>query len=355
MSTTPLTKSAIAIDEVETLVLHHALKLLQFVGEAGHIPTRLLEDIERMTGSRPAMWSVNEKINTLKKLLAPMWKFETEDRTGIEAGTHTSGAEDGNEKEEMGQGEIQSNWDEIVGSFEDMNLNPDLLRSIQTHGFDRPTSIQQHAILPLIKNHDLICQAPSGTGKTAYVISILQNLDTTVPDCQALIIVPNHELAQQIQRFVSTLGEPLKADCHACIGGTNVREDVKRFKFESDSARPHIVVGTLGRVHDLINRRALRIEAIKCFVIDEADDMLSRAFKEQMYGLAKIVPQTAQKALFAATLSQEVSDFTEKFMRKPYQIKFRHLEKVTLDGLDFLQYQTILRSCRGGQEAQHSV
>nr|XP_023016288.1 eukaryotic initiation factor 4A-like [Leptinotarsa decemlineata] len=150
-------------------------------------------------------------------------------------------------------GVIQTNYDTVVDNFDDMNLKDELLRGIYAYGFERPSAIQQRAIIPCIKGHDVIAQAQSGTGKTAtFSISILQNIDTKLDECQALISAPTRELAQQIQKVVIALGDFMFTKCLACIGGTNVREDIRKLE-----AGVHVVVGTPGRVFDMIERGAL--------------------------------------------------------------------------------------------------
>lgn len=167
--------------------------------------------------------------------------------------------------------QIDSNYDETVDNFDAMDLKPELLRGIYAYGFERPSAIQQRAIIPVIKNRDVIAQAQSGTGKTAtFSISVLQKIDLDVKQCQALILAPTRELAQQIQKVVIAIGDFLNVKCHACIGGTVVREDMKILQ---DGV--HVVVGTPGRVHDMIQRRALKTDMMKLFVLDEADEMLS--------------------------------------------------------------------------------
>merc|ERR1711963_1066846 len=180
-------------------------------------------------------------------------------------------------------GEIECNWDEVVDNFDDMQLREKLLRGIYAYGFEKPSAIQQRAILPCIKGHDVIAQAQSGTGKTAtFSIAILQQIDISVRETQALVLAPTRELAQQIQKVMIALGDYMEAQCHACIGGTNVREDIAKL-----SSGVHVVVGTPGRVFDMINRRALSTRHIKMFVLDEADEMLSRGFKDQIYDVFK--------------------------------------------------------------------
>lgn len=167
-----------------------------------------------------------------------------------------------------------------------------------------------------------------GTGKTAtFSISILQRIDTNVRECQALILAPTRELATQIQKVVINLGEFLNADCHACIGGTNVREDMR--KLESGA---HVVVGTPGRVFDLINRKVLRTSRIKMFVLDEADEMLSRGFKDQIHDVFKTLPSDVQVVLLSATMPQDVLEVSKSFMRNPARILVKK-EELTLEGI----------------------
>ena len=132
-------------------------------------------------------------------------------------------------------------------------------------------NMSYHVLLTFIAGSDVIAQAQSGTGKTAtFSISVLQKLDPNVKACQALILAPTRELAQQIQKVVVAIGDFMSIDCHACIGGTSVRDDMQALQ-----AGPQVVVGTPGRVQDMIQRRVLKTDSMKMFVLDEADEMLS--------------------------------------------------------------------------------
>jgi len=123
---------------------------------------------------------------------------------------------------------IESNWDEVVTSFDEMNLKDELLRGIYAYGFEKPSAIQQRGIMPILADHDTIAQAQSGTGKTAtFSIAVLQTIDVKIKKCQALILAPTRELAQQIQKVVHQLGDFLHIESHACVGGTNVRDDIR--------------------------------------------------------------------------------------------------------------------------------
>jgi len=233
-----------------------------------------------------------------------------------------------NEYNDVPVGEIESNWDEVVDNFDNMNLKDELLRGIYAYGFERPSAIQQRGIIPVIKGHDCIAQAQSGTGKTAtFSIAILQKIDITLNSVQALILAPTRELAQQIQKVVIALGDFMNVECHACIGGTNVREDMKRLE-----SGVHVVVGTPGRVYDMINRRAFRTDKVRMFILDEADEMLSRGFKEQIYDVFQLLPPSTQVVLLSATMPQDVLEVTTKFMREPIRILVKR-DELTLEGI----------------------
>jgi len=225
-------------------------------------------------------------------------------------------------------GLIQSNWDEVVDNFDRMELSENLLRGIYAYGFEKPSAIQQRAILPCIRGHDVIAQAQSGTGKTAtFSISILQKIDIKLAETQALVLAPTRELAQQIQKVVVALGDYMGAACHACIGGTDIKTDLAKL-----DAGCHVVVGTPGRVFDMIKRGALRTRNIKMFVLDEADEMLSRGFKDQIYDIFKTLQPEIQVVLLSATMPTEVLEVTTNFMRSPIQILVKK-EELTLEGI----------------------
>lgn len=226
------------------------------------------------------------------------------------------------------EGVIESTWNEVVRNFDDMNLKEELLRGIYAYGYERPSAIQQRAILPCIKERDVIAQAQSGTGKTAtFSIAILQQIDTSIRECQALILAPTRELATQIQKVVLSLGDFLNATCHACIGGTNIREDMRKLE-----AGSHVVVGTPGRVSDMIHRKVLRTRSIKMFVLDEADEMLSRGFKDQIQEVFSALNGEVQVILLSATMPTDVLEVSKCFMRSPIQILVKK-EELTLEGI----------------------
>ncbi|CAO3568772.1 unnamed protein product [Mortierella alpina] len=174
----------------------------------------------------------------------------------------------------------------VVPTFDSLGLKDDLLRGVYAYNFERPSAIQQRAINPIVKGRDVIAQAQSGTGKTAtFSISILQSIDTSIRETQALVLAPTRELAIQIQSVILALGDYMNVQCHACIGGTSIGEDIRQLDHGQ-----HVVVGTPGRVFDMIRRRNLRTKNIKMMVLDESDELLNQGFKDQIYDVYRYLP-----------------------------------------------------------------
>jgi len=182
--------------------------------------------------------------------------------------------------------------------------------------------------LPITQGRDVIAQAQSGTGKTAtFSISILQTIDVTVRETQALILSPTRELATQIQSVVLALGDYMNVQCHACIGGTSIGEDIRKLEYGQ-----HVVSGTPGRVFDMIRRRHLRTRNIKMLVLDEADELLNKGFKDQIYDVYRYLPPATQVVLLSATLPYDVLEMTTKFMTDPIRILVKR-DELTLEGI----------------------
>jgi translation initiation factor 4A len=216
----------------------------------------------------------------------------------------------------------------VFESFDDYDLNENLLRGIYSYGFEKPSAIQQRGIKPILDGRDTIGQAQSGTGKTAaFAIGCLQRIDYGLDACQALILAPTRELANQIQKVCLALGDYNRVKCHCCIGGTSVRDDIDKLRVGQ-----HLVVGTPGRVFDMISKRNLRIDDLLTFVLDEADEMLSRGFKDQIYDIFKCLPPNVQVCLFSATMPPEILDMTTKFMRDAVRILVKK-DELTLEGI----------------------
>jgi len=216
----------------------------------------------------------------------------------------------------------------VFESFDEYDLVEDLMRGIYSYGFEKPSAIQQRAIKPILDGRDTIGQAQSGTGKTAtFVIGVLQRLDPGLDACQGLILAPTRELAIQIQKVVVALSDYMHVSCHVCIGGTAVRDDIQKLR-----QGQHLVVGTPGRVFDMIGKRHLRVDDLVTFVLDEADEMLSCGFKDQIYDIFRNLPPSIQVCLFSATMPPQILDLTSKFMRDPVRILVKK-DELTLEGI----------------------
>ena len=217
---------------------------------------------------------------------------------------------------------------EVVPTFDDMGIKEELLRGIYSYGFEKPSAIQQRAVQPIVKGRDVIAQAQSGTGKTAtFSISILQSLDIQIRETQALILSPTRELAVQIQKVILALGDYMNVQCHACIGGTSIGDDMRKLDYGQ-----HVVSGTPGRVFDMIQRRSLRTRSVKMLILDEADEMLNKGFKEQIYDVYRYLPPATQVCLISATLPHEILEMTSKFMTDPIRILVKR-DELTLEGI----------------------
>jgi translation initiation factor 4A len=215
-----------------------------------------------------------------------------------------------------------------IRSWDDLNLKHELLRGIYAYGFEIPSEIQKKAILPIISKQDVIAQAQSGSGKTGtFSIGILENIDISVKKTQALILAPTHELAKQISGVVQSLGNMLRLETSentetklivkTLLGGTSIREDVQEMR---DNV-PHIIVGCVGRVMDMLSKGHILGMDINMFVLDEADEMLSKGFGEQIHDMFQnFFRDDIQVILFSATMPPDMLRLTNKFMRDPVKI-----------------------------------
>ena len=219
----------------------------------------------------------------------------------------------------------------IIKNWDDLNLKNDLLRGIYSYGFEKPSEIQQLAIYPIVQKKDVIAQAQSGTGKTGtFSISTLQTIDTDINECQAVIIAPTRELVSQISGVVEKLGtfmENLKVK--TLVGGTSVSDDINALKNNT----PQVVVGTPGRIFDMIRRRKLVASTVRLFILDEADEMLSYGFQEQIQTIFQYFNENVQTAIFSATMPDEIIDITKKFMNDPVKLTMK-AETLSLDGIE---------------------
>lgn len=216
----------------------------------------------------------------------------------------------------------------MVNTWDEYNIKSDLLRGIYAYGFENPSEIQKKAILPIIKGRDIFAQAQSGSGKTGtFSIGTLQNIDTTKNVTQAIILAPTHELAKQIATVITSLGSFLDGLLvKTIIGGTSIQQDAADIREKT----PHIIVGCTGRVYDMIVRKYLKVSNVKMLVLDEADEMLSKGFKDQIYNIFQYLSKDLQLVLFSATMPEDILKLTQKIMRDPVKITIEK-EKLNLE------------------------
>ncbi|KAM7324830.1 hypothetical protein ACRRTK_017135 [Alexandromys fortis] len=250
-------------------------------------------------------------------------------------------------EEDMTKVEFESSEEvDVTPTFDTMGLREDLLSGLYAYRFEKPSAIQQRTMKQIIKGRDVIVQSQSGTAKTAtFSISVLQCLDIQVRETQALILAPTRELAVQIQKGLLALGDYMNVQCHTCIGGTNVGEDIWQLDYGQ-----HVVAGTPGHVFDMVRHRSLRTRAIKMLVLDEADEMLNKGFKEQIYDVYRHLPPATQVLLVSATLPHEILEMTNKFMTDPIRILVSVIINYDLPNNRELYIHRIGRSGRYGRK-----
>lgn len=206
--------------------------------------------------------------------------------------------------------------------------NENILRGVYGYGFEEPSHIQKESIPFFTKKKDVIAQAQSGSGKTgAFSIGALNNIDESIKETQCIILSPTRELSEQTHAFIKEISKYTSITSEKVVGGTNVRE----CQLALDK-NPHIVIGTPGRVIDMIGRQSLFTKRIHTFVIDEADEMLSHGFIDSIRELFNYLPEEANIYLFSATIPEEILTLSDNFMRSPEKILVKK-ENLTLDGI----------------------
>lgn len=218
-----------------------------------------------------------------------------------------------------------------VNSWDEYDMDPLVLRGIYSFGYEKPSPIQRKAILPMIDGRDMIAQAQSGTGKTGtFSIGTLNLVDPTQAVTQAIILSPTRELTKQSANVLSSIGTFVDGlRVQILVGGTSTFDDMQKLKEQP----PHVVVGCPGRTYDMIKRGHLRTDNVKVMVLDEADEMLSHGFKDQMYQMFQQLNSMCQIALFSATMPPDIESLSQKFMRDPVKILVKS-EMLTLEGIE---------------------
>ena len=219
-----------------------------------------------------------------------------------------------------------------VDKFDDMGLSDDLLRGVYAHGFEKPSPIQSVAIRPMVAGRDVLAQAQSGTGKTGtFGIGALSRVDPALKKVQILIMAHTHELTDQIYKVVTALGKYMGIKVVLAIGGEPRHQNVRDIR-----AGAQVVVGTPGRIYDLAESKDLRFADLRGFILDEADEMLTDRFAEQVGEIVTLgLPETCRVGFFSATMPPEVRELADKILRDPVRITLKAGD-VKLDGI--IQY-----------------
>lgn len=210
--------------------------------------------------------------------------------------------------------------------FTESNLSPDILKAIGEMGYESPTEIQKQTIPFILSDiRDLIALAQTGTGKTAaFSLPILDMIDDTSRKIQLLVLCPTRELCLQISKDIKNYSKYMQnIKTTAVYGGSSIMDQIRSLK-----DKPQIIVGTPGRVIDLINRKALDFSAIHWLVLDEADEMLSMGFKDELETILRETPETKQTFLFSATMNKEVERISKNYLTKPHRISVGSINEV---------------------------
>ena len=202
--------------------------------------------------------------------------------------------------------------------FSESGLSPEIIKAVSELGYESPTEIQKQTIPFILSDiRDLIALAQTGTGKTAaFSLPILDMIDDTSRKIQLLVLAPTRELALQIAKDVKNYTKYLpNVKTVAVYGGSSITDQIRNLR-----DKPQIIVGTPGRVIDLINRKALDFSDIHWLVLDEADEMLSMGFKDDLETILKETPETKQTLLFSATMNKEVERISKNYLTNPHRI-----------------------------------
>ena len=223
-----------------------------------------------------------------------------------------------------------------IETFDDLSSLIDLkiIRGVMAYGFDTPSPIQKKAIKPFLSKCDIIAQAQSGTGKTAtFCIGTLGNIDFTKNETQAIVIAHTMELAQQIEHVFTNIGKYVEVRLALAVKSIPVRENIEQLLGRTNNGQlPHVVIGTPGRLLDMINKKIINMATVRVLVLDEADELLSDGFINQIRQIISYINGNTQIGLFSATMETSFFNITKHFMRNPINILIQK-ENLTLDGI----------------------
>ncbi|MGX7107200.1 DEAD/DEAH box helicase [Hutsoniella sourekii] len=204
--------------------------------------------------------------------------------------------------------------------FNELHIDTNLLKALDDMGFEEPTAIQEEAIPVALEGRDLIGQAQTGTGKTAaFGLPMLDKIDPTSDKIQGLVIAPTRELAIQVQDELYRLSKYKRAKAFVVYGGSPINKQIQRIQ----RVKPQIIVGTPGRILDLIQRNILGLGRLETLVLDEADEMLNMGFIEDIRAIISQTPTSRQTLLFSATMPKEIERLANEFLKNPAHVKIK--------------------------------
>jgi len=200
--------------------------------------------------------------------------------------------------------------------FSDFNLSETVTKAINECRFVEPTKVQQEVIPAILAGKDVVVKAKTGSGKTsAFAIPIIEKIDSTITSPKVLVITPTRELADQVCDEISTIGKYKKINSIAVYGKKSIQTQINQL-----SESVHIVVGTPGRINDLIRREVLKLDQIDYFVLDEADELVNRGFFDDVIDIIAQLPTTYQTLLFSATMPVEIQDLCQTYLHEPHWV-----------------------------------
>jgi superfamily II DNA/RNA helicase len=238
----------------------------------------------------------------------------------------------------------------IIESFDDLKLSENLLRGIYAYNWEKPSKVQQIGIKPVIDGNDSVIQAQSGTGKTGtFSIAALQMINPNIKSCQCVILSPTREIADQTYKVITNLGHYM-TNVSVCgvIGGKRLRNDVVN--------RSQIIIGTPGRVADMIRRNVLNMKTLTMFILDEADQMLDIGFKDQILDIYEYTPKNSQIAIYSATMKPAILELSNKLMTNPVKLLIKK-EEITLEGIRqfYIEVESELNKFEVMSELYHTL
>ncbi|MGC9119892.1 MAG: DEAD/DEAH box helicase, partial [Sulfurihydrogenibium sp.] len=221
-------------------------------------------------------------------------------------------------------------------TFQNLGISQETLKSLDSLGYQKPTEIQEKAIPVVLSGKDLVAQAQTGTGKTAaFGIPIVEKVNTKQKRIQALVLVPTRELAIQVAKEIKELGKNKKVFVLSVYGGKSMKHQIDFLKKGNDV----VIVGTPGRVKDLLNRGFLKLDNVKMFVLDEADRMLEMGFIEDIEEIMSYLPEERQNLLFSATMPKEILELAEEFLNEDYETIKVKPDEITVEKIKQIIYR----------------